>query len=40
MVSRIIINKKRKYLGYFVNEHDAHLAYQNELIKQELIKEI
>ena len=27
----IRINKSRKYLGYFKNEIDAHLAYQNEL---------
>ena len=23
--------KKRKHLGYFKNEYDAHIAYQNEL---------
>lgn len=27
----IRIGKSRKYLGYFVNEEDAHLAYQKEL---------
>lgn len=27
----ITINRKRKHLGYFVNEIDAHNAYQNEL---------
>jgi len=25
------INNKRKYLGLFINEYDAHLAYQNAL---------
>jgi hypothetical protein len=29
--SQIRINKKIKYLGYFVNEIDAHNAYQNAL---------
>lgn len=29
--ARIVINKKLKHLGYFDNEHDAHLAYQNKL---------
>ena len=29
--SVIYINKTRKYLGLFDNEHDAHLAYQNAL---------
>lgn len=29
--SEIYINKKSKFLGYFENEYDAHLAYQNEL---------
>ena len=29
--SQIIINKKSKFLGYFKNEIDAHLAYQNKL---------
>jgi len=27
--SCIRINGKQKYLGYFINEYDAHLAYQN-----------
>ena len=27
----IRIGKSRKYLGYYINEHDAHLAYQKEL---------
>jgi hypothetical protein len=27
----IYINKKIKYLGLFINEHEAHLAYVNEL---------
>jgi hypothetical protein len=31
----IRLGKKRKYLGYFENEYDAHLAYQKEL-KQKL----
>jgi len=30
-VSCITLNGKNKYLGYFVNEIDAHNAYQNEL---------
>lgn len=30
-VARIYINKKRHHLGYFDNEYDAHLAYQNKL---------
>lgn len=30
-VSQIIINKKRVFLGYFINEYDAHLAYENKL---------
>lgn len=32
-VARIRINDKRKHLGLFTNEYDAHLAYQNELEK-------
>lgn len=31
--STIYINKKRIHLGYFENEYNAHLAYQNELSK-------
>lgn len=34
--SKIIINNKNKYLGQFVNEYDANLAYQNAL--KELLK--
>jgi hypothetical protein len=30
--SQIVINNKRKYLGLFENEYDAHLAYQNKLL--------
>ena len=30
------INKKIKHLGLFVNEHEAHLAYQNALNNFEL----
>ena len=30
-VSKIWINGKRKFLGYFVNEQEAAAAYQNEL---------
>ncbi len=30
-ISAITINKKKKYLGYFIEEYDAHLAYQKEL---------
>jgi hypothetical protein len=29
--SMIFYNKKHKYLGSFINEYDAHLAYQNKL---------
>lgn len=29
--SKIVINSKNKYLGQFVNEYDAHLAYQKAL---------
>ena len=29
--SQIFINGKRKYLGQFENEYEAHLAYQNAL---------
>ena len=29
--SQISINKKRKFLGYFKNEYDAHLKYQETL---------
>lgn len=29
--SRIIINKKRIHLGYYFDEYEAHLAYQNAL---------
>jgi hypothetical protein len=32
-MSRIYINGKRKYLGLFENEFNAHLAYQNALKK-------
>jgi hypothetical protein len=32
-VAYITINKKRKSLGYYNNEYDAHLAYQKELSK-------
>jgi len=31
--SEIYINKKKNHLGYFVNEIDAHQAYQNALNK-------
>lgn len=30
-MSTIRVNGKKKHLGYFKNEHDAHLAYQKEL---------
>lgn len=30
-VSQIYINKKHKNLGLYINEYDAHLAYQNAL---------
>jgi hypothetical protein len=30
-VSSISINNKKKTLGRFTNEHDAHLAYENKL---------
>ena len=30
-LSRIVIGNKRKYLGHFENEIDAHEAYQNKL---------
>jgi len=33
---QILINAKRKFLGHFNNEHEAHLAYQNELKNIEL----
>ena len=29
--SRIRINGSQKHLGYFINEIDAHIAYQNKL---------
>lgn len=29
--SSIRINGKKKYLGYFINEYDAHISYQTEL---------
>jgi len=35
-VSQIYINKKLTYLGIFINEHEAHLAYQNALNNLEL----
>jgi len=31
--AQILINSKRKHLGYFTDEYEAHLAYQNELNK-------
>lgn len=30
-ISRIRINGKLKHLGYFINEYDAHIAYENKL---------
>jgi hypothetical protein len=30
-LSRIVINEKQKFLGYFTDEKEAHLAYQNAL---------
>ena len=30
-ISSIMINGKLKHLGYFENEYDAHLAYENKL---------
>jgi hypothetical protein len=30
-VSKIVLNKKRIFLGYFDNENEAHLAYINKL---------
>lgn len=32
-VSQILINNKKIHLGYFLNEIDAHNAYQNKLKK-------
>lgn len=29
--AQIMINKKVKYLGYFNNEYDAHISYQNKI---------
>ena len=29
--AQIVINKKAKHLGYFTDEYEAHLAYQNAL---------
>lgn len=34
--SSIYFNKKRKVLGYFIDEYEAHLAYQNALKNLEL----
>jgi hypothetical protein len=31
----IVLNKRKKYLGVFINELDAHIAYQTELNKSE-----
>lgn len=31
--SQIWINGKRKHLGYFSNDYDAHIKYQNEINK-------
>lgn len=30
-VAMIFFNKNKKYLGSFINEYEAHLAYQNKL---------
>jgi hypothetical protein len=30
-MASIRIGKSRKYLGYFKDDYDAHLAYQKEL---------
>lgn len=30
-MSAICVNNKKKYLGYYDNEYDAHLAYEKEL---------
>lgn len=30
-IAKIDINGKRKHLGYFINEYDAHLAYEKAL---------
>jgi hypothetical protein len=30
-LAQIYINGKRKHLGYFTNEYDAHMAYENAL---------
>jgi hypothetical protein len=30
-LAQIYINGKRKHLGYFTNEYDAHIAYENAL---------
>ena len=35
-LATISINGNKKHLGYFVNEHEAYLAYQNELKNIEL----
>lgn len=35
-IASIYINGKIKYLGYFIDEHEAHLAYQNALKNIEL----
>lgn len=40
-MSTIVINGKNKYLGLFINEYDAHLAYEKaltELLNQSEIK--
>ena len=31
-IARIVVDRKRKYLGSFKKEYDAHLAYQKELL--------